>query len=477
MTRKNAWPGIATLVPLLFLFAVIGLALVLPAPVLAQGEPGKLQLGPTDTISLTLVADNLSRPVDITAAPGDRSRLFVVEKPGRVRIVTIQGGTYTLLPAPFLDITSIVNASGNEQGLLGIAFHPDYDSNGYFFVNYTAVSPSGDTVVARYSVSQENANLADPNSATILMTIDQPYSNHNGGQLKFGPDGYLYIGTGDGGSGGDPLDNAQDPAELLGKMLRIDVDSGTPYGIPPDNPFIGVAGAQEEIWALGLRNPWRFSFDRLTGDQWIGDVGQGQWEEIDLEPAGSSGGYNWGWRCYEGNHVYNSAGCGEESDYDFPVYEYSHSEGLAITGGFVFRGSPNSAYFGDYFFCDYYFDFFESQLRTLQHNGLGWVRVNHTVQAPAGRSLTRPTSFGEDAMGDLYIADDSGGEIFKLELRPATCVSGNYDVNGDGGQDVIDIQLVAEDWLRSDFVPDFDVDCSGAVDVIDIQLVAGAWTS
>ena len=433
---------------------------------------------PDATIQLQLVASGLARPVDLTTPRGDRSRLFIVEKTGYLRIVTVSNGVYTLLATPFLDIDALVGSSGNEQGLLGLAFHPNYASNGYFYVDYT--NNVGDTVIARYRVSTGNPNLADPTSALILLTIAQPYSNHNGGQLHFGPDGYLYIGMGDGGSGGDPEDRAQNTGTLLGKMLRIDVNSGSPYGIPPTNPFVGPGNPLDEIWAIGVRNPWRYSFDRLTGDLWIGDVGQSAWEEIDLEPAGSPGGRNWGWRCMEGNHIYDISGnCPADlSVLDEPLFEYSHSDGCAITGGYVYRGSPNSAYFGQYLFADYCVG---SQLRTLVRSGSTWTRVDHVLSASGGLSVGRPTAFGEDALGNVYIIDDNNigvnnsGEVYLIKLRPATCVIGNTDVNGDGQHTVIDIQLVASDWQRADFNPDYDVNCSGAVDIVDVQLVAAAW--
>ena len=285
-TRANIWRHLVGSILLVCL-------LISPSAALAQSE------GPNDTISLTRVAAGLNRPLYVTAAPGDRSRLFVVEKLGRIRIVTIQGGTYTLLATPFLDIDPIVGSSGNEQGLLSMAFHPDYATNGLFFVDYT--DNSGNTVVARYSVSAADPNVANPASAFVVLTQTQPYSNHNGGQLQFGPDGTLYIAFGDGGSGGDPEQRAQNTATLLGKILRIDVDGGTPYAIPANNPWAGSTIVRPEIWSLGLRNPWRFSFDRLNGDMWIGDVGQGTWEEVDREVSGSPGGINWGWRCREGH--------------------------------------------------------------------------------------------------------------------------------------------------------------------------------
>ena len=463
----------------LFLAALAILATFFTAarwPAQAQEQP--IPATPAATINLQLVASGLARPVGVVAAPNDRSRLFIIEKTGYLRIVTITGGVYILLLTPFLDIDTLVGSSGNEQGLLGLAFHPNYATNGYFYLNYT--DNTGATVIARYQVSAGDPNLANPASAQILLTIAQPFSNHNGGEVQFGPDGYLYIGMGDGGSGGDPGDRAQNPAVLLGKMLRIDVNSGSPYAIPPSNPFVGPGNPLDEIWALGVRNPWRFSFDRLTGDLWMADVGQDNWEEINLELADDPGGNNWGWRCKEGTHVYNTTGnCPANlNTLDDPIYEYSHSDGCSISGGYVYRGSPNSAYFGQYLFADYCAP---NALRTLTWNGSTWARTDHTLTAPGGLALSRPTSFGEDAIGNLYMVDDNNigvansGEVYLLQLRPTACVSGNYDVNGDGAHDIRDVQLAASDWQRADFVPDYDVNCSGAVDILDVQLVAAAW--
>jgi glucose/arabinose dehydrogenase len=318
-----------------FLAFAVGQAAENPQPATPLADsPAALPLVP--------IATGLVKPVGITNAGDGSGRLFITLQDGRI---VIWDGTQ-VLATPFLDIDPIVNSSGSEQGLLGLAFHPDYETNGYFYVNYTDTT-GGDTVIARYSVSA-NPNVANPASALILMEIDQPFTNHNGGQLQFGPDGYLYIGMGDGGSAGDPGDRAQDLTELLGKMLRIDVDGvaglppdcgGSNYTIPANNPFVdGPGGSCDEIWHLGLRNPWRFTFDRLTGDMFIGDVGQDSWEEVDRQPAASPGGQNWGWRCYEGNHPFNTTGCGPIGDYKFPIVEYPHSLGCSITGGYVNRG-------------------------------------------------------------------------------------------------------------------------------------------
>jgi glucose/arabinose dehydrogenase len=331
------------------------------------------------------IASGLERPVDLQ--PDGSGRLFVIEKPGRIRILE----NSQLLDQPFLDITDRVGSSGNEQGLLGLTFHPQYAENGRFFVNYT--DTNGDTVIARYQVTGD-PNLADPNSEAQLLTVDQPYRNHNGGVLVFGPDGYLYAGLGDGGSAGDPQGNAQNTNTLLGSILRIDVDSAETSAIPPDNPF------GNEVWAYGLRNPWRMSFDQQTGDLYIGDVGQGNWEEIDYLPAGSPGGANFGWDHREGAHEFEGGGPPDMID---PVAEYSHPEGgCSVTGGYVYRGAMPE-WNGIYLYGDYC-------------TGLIWglIHVDGTFQEQQLFDLDFTlTSFGQDEAGEVYIVSDSGG-IYRL---------------------------------------------------------------
>ncbi len=338
-------------------------------------------------------------PVDIANA-GD-SRLFIVEKSGYIQILKTDGSV-----TQFLNIDSKVKSSGSEQGFLGLAFHPNYAVNGYLYVNYT--NNSGHTVIARYSRDGVNPDLAVVASELILMTITQPFSNHNGGNLEFGPDGYLYIGTGDGGSSGDPGNRAQDiTSQLLGKMLRIDVDSGSPYGIPPSNPYVGITG-DDEIWQIGLRNPWRFTFDRETGDLWIGDVGQNAWEEVDLQPASSTGGENWGWRCFEGFDDYNTAGCGPFGDYDAPIFAYDHSfgaGGYALTGGYVYRGAEFPGMVGYYIFCDYV----SGNWWTLVSDGAGgWI----SEFLPGFQSDV--SSYGEGYDGEIYACNLSNGDIYHV---------------------------------------------------------------
>lgn len=346
--------------------------------------------------SLIPFASGFTSPVDIANA-GD-SRLFIVGKAGYIYIVGPAGNTN---PVPFLDIDARVKSTGSEQGLLGLAFHPEYPDSGYFYVNYIGVGDS--THISRFSVSQSNPDLADSQSEKQLLTIYQPYANHNGGDLNFGPDGYLYIGLGDGGSSGDPGNRAQNPQEFLGKMLRIDVNHGDPYAIPESNPFFNDPSTLGEIWALGLRNPWRFSFDRLTGDLWIGDVGQGQVEEINFQPASGTGGENYGWRCYEGNNPYNLIGCGSSGLYTFPVHQYTHSLGCSVTGGFVYRGTQFPGMVGKYFFADYC----SGRMWTLQNISGIW-----TATLFAQFTGNNFTTFGEDAQGRLYVASYSSGIIY-----------------------------------------------------------------
>ncbi len=352
---------------------------------------------------LQLIVSGLSSPLYLTTAPGDPSRLFIVEQTGAIRI--IKDGT--LLPAPFLDISGEVLVGG-EQGLLGLTFDPEYVSNGRFVVHYS--DQVGDTHLSIFNVSS-NPDIADPATERLILTADQPYSNHNGGQVLFGPDGFLYLGLGDGGSANDPEGRAQNLGDLLGSILRLDVHSGTSYAIPPDNPFVGQAGIQPENWSYGLRNPWRFSFDRATGDLYIADVGQNQFEEVDVAPAstGSAKGVNYGWNIMEGAHCLNGGSC-DQTGLTPPTFEYDHSQGCSITGGYVYRGSAIPALQGLYLFGDYC---------------SGWVR-SFRYQAGAAAELTdwptlRPggaiTSFGEDAAGELYVLVQ-GGSVFKIVPEP-----------------------------------------------------------
>jgi glucose/arabinose dehydrogenase len=343
----------------------------------------------------------LSSPVGVTHAGDNTGKLYVVEQAGRIRL--IDNGT--LLPAAFLDISARV-LSGGERGLLGLAFPPGYATSGRIFVNYTRIQ-DGATVIARF-LRTANSPVADPNSEVILLTIPQPFANHNGGQLAFGPnDGFLYIGMGDGGSGGDPDNNAQNPASLLGKMLRIDVESapdpGLPYAVPPNNPFVQNPAFDNEIWALGLRNPWRFSFDRQTGDLYIADVGQNLFEEVNFQPAASPGGENYGWRIMEGAHCFNDPAC-NPSGMVLPVAEYGHGPACSITGGFVYRGQAYPGIQGVYLYAD----FCSGQFWGLRRNGAVW---QNTLLLTEPHSIS---SFGEDQAGNLYATDLGAGIVYEV---------------------------------------------------------------
>jgi glucose/arabinose dehydrogenase len=354
----------------------------------------------TPALTTELVARGFSSPLDLQTPPGDRQRLFVVEQGGRIRIV--RGGA--IVQAPFLDISGRIR-SGGEQGLLGLAFHPRFSENGRFFVNYT--DRNGDTHISEFRTST-NPDLADPASERELLFVDQPFDNHNGGGLAFGNDGFLYIGLGDGGSGGDPFRNGQNLGTALGKMLRIDVDRGNPFAVPGDNPFVSRGGALPSIWAYGLRNPFRFSFDRATGDLYIGDVGQGRQEEIDIGLVSRRGGENYGWNVMEGSLCYPSGNGCDRTGLVLPVAEYSHADGCSVTGGYVYRGCRMPGYAGTYFYADYC----TALVRSFRFQG-GQATDARDWSAPLGRGLDNPTSFGVDAFGEIYIVDYDG-EVYKI---------------------------------------------------------------
>lgn len=362
-------------------------------------------------ISLVQFAAGMQEPVDIKNA-GD-SRLFVVERRGNILIYNTAG---TVNPQPFLNIQNIVESTGGEQGLLGLAFAPDYATSGYFYCYY--IQKNTDRIhVSRFSVSASNPDSAVAASEQLLLDIYHPYTNHNGGHLAFGPDGYLYIGTGDGGSANDPGHRAQNLDSLLGKMLRIDVSGAGPYSIPTSNPFISNPNARDEIWMYGLRNPWRWSFDRFTGNMWIGDVGQNVWEEIDLAFAGNSGGQNYGWRCYEGLvHTSGVTVCSPPDTVN-PVYVYSHGGGnCSVSGGYIYRGAKYANMFGKYFFADYCL----SDIRYLEANGSGGF--NHTNLGNLTGMTNSFSGFGEDQWGELYAADLSG-RVYKFTGQPCAPVA------------------------------------------------------
>ena len=468
-----------------------------PAPVRAMGS--------TALTTIRLIT-GLARPVQVVAAPNDFDRIFIVEQrsgsTGRIRIYNLDSGT--LNSTAFLSLSV---STSSEQGLLGLAFHPNYAQNGYFYVNYTATN--GDTIIKRYSVSSD-PDVANSGSGYTILTIDQPYTNHNGGWLGFGPDGYLYIGTGDGGSGGDPGNRAQDITnQKLGKMLRINVDGGSPYSIPADNPFVGITG-DDEIWAYGLRNPWRCSFDSETGDLWMGDVGQYEYEEITFQPASSTGGENYGWRCYEGDHAYNTSGCSPQNTMTFPVWEYSHSSGCSITGGEIYRGTAIPSLDGTYFFGDYCY----STIWSFRYDGSTvYDYQNRTSElAPDAGSIGSISGFGRDAAGEIYICD-LGGEVFKIVALPASgaccigtdgacaniyeencnngggtwlgpdtdCANGGcepnncpQDVDGDGSVGITDLLSLIDAWGPCSGCAS-DTNGDGVVDVTDILDVVSAW--
>jgi glucose/arabinose dehydrogenase len=353
----------------------------------------------TFAVRLDLVAGGLDQPVYVADAGDGSGRLFVVERGGTIRIV--KNGA--VRPDPFLDITDLVESAGSEQGLLSVAFPPDFADTGQFYVYYTARGGVGvgDNTIARYRVSESNPNIADPASGEVLLAVPDERRNHNGGLLQFGPDSYLYVGLGDGGGAGDPEGNGQNPKTLLGSLLRIDVSqhSDQPYTIPPDNPFAdGEAGAPE-IWVWGLRNPWRYSFDRLTGDLFIGDVGQGAIEEIDWLPKGRQAGVNLGWNVMEGTACYGAETC-DQTGRALPVAEYSHDQGCSVVGGYDYRGTASPALHGVYLFADYC-----SGLLW----GLGRDRSGAWTMSQPIETGLNVSSFGEDAAGELYVVSLDGG--------------------------------------------------------------------
>lgn len=435
-------------------------ALCAIAAVLVSGV--RAEAGGT-VLTTVRIASGMSQPLYMTHAPGDFSRLFVVEKAGRIRI--IENGV--LLATPFLDIDPIVNSTTLEFGLLGLCFHPDYQTNGYFFVNY--IELTGDSVIARFRVTAD-PNVADPASRETVLYIDQPNSNHRGGWLDFGFDGYMYCTFGDGGPQNDTNNRAQNINLLQGKLLRLDVDGpdnimgsadddGFPadpnklYAIPPTNPFVGVAG-EDEIFAYGLRNPWRASFDRQLGHLYIGDVGQNAWEEVDYIPVGSAGGQNFGWRCMEANHCTGLTGCTcslncpSGSGLTCPIHEYSHSFGLSITGGYVYRGCAIPDLKGTYYYADYQ----TSRIWSFKYNGsvVSAFEERTAELDPAGAlQINNPASFGEDAYGEIYIVD-LGGELFKIV--PLNFIG--PDCNANGLRDTCDIFSGYSADVNGDETPD-----------------------
>ncbi|MDO8881204.1 MAG: PQQ-dependent sugar dehydrogenase [Coriobacteriia bacterium] len=364
-------------------------------PVTPPAEEEPVSLVP----SFELVLDGFDQPLFVTGAGDDSGRLFVVEKTGHVW--TVEGGERTEV---FLDLSEVVSTE-SEQGLLGIAFSPSFAEDGVLVASYTRAD--GTSVLSRFLAS---GDTADPTSEQVLLTQAQPFKNHNGGMIAFGPDDYLYYGLGDGGSGGDPQGNGQNLSTLLGTIMRLDVlrDGNmlatTPYGIPDDNPFVGRSDAQPEIWARGLRNPWRFSFDSQTGDLWIGDVGQSAWEEIDFQPADSAGGENYGWNLLEGTHPYPPDAAMREGDFTAPIVEYDRDAGKSVTGGYVYRGTAIPGLAGTYL----YGDFVDGRIWALVRTEDGTVENRLLAQ-----THFQISSFGEDDMGELYVVDFAGA-VYRL---------------------------------------------------------------
>lgn len=359
----------------------------------APGESG---------VSTRVAATGFSSPTTIAAIQGSTdTRLFIVEQAGTIRSVIPFESSQ---PEMFLDIRNKIQAGG-EMGLLGLAFHPHYDQNGFVFINYT--DKENNTVVSRYHIP-EGSTAVDPDSEKIVFTVTQPYDNHNGGDLAFGSDGFLYVTLGDGGRAGDPDNRAQNKDSFFGKILRVNVDTNEPYTVPDSNPFVGQANAKSEIWAYGLRNPWRISFDSATGDLYIADVGQGNMEEIDFQPAHSKGGINYGWRCFEGTREYNNQGCEGADGYEVPIVEYDHSDGrCSVTGGYVYRGETYPALKGKYF----YGDFCGGQIFSAKKEGSIWKQ---TLEAETQYSIS---AFGQATDGELYFADYKDGGIYRVEVE------------------------------------------------------------
>jgi len=411
MGKMLLWAGVALLI-------LIGTLSASPdrtasaEPIEPRGNPAALAASSAFTIGLELVSSGLSAPVHVTNAGDSSGRLFVIEQAGTVRV--IKNGA--LLGAPYLNITAQV-ACCSEQGLLSIAFDPDFQATRTFYLNYTNLA--GNTVIERYTVADATADVANVVSHNVVLTIDQPEANHNGGQLQFGPnDNYLYIGMGDGGGGGDqhgPIGNAQNPAVLLGKMLRINVRGVPTYTIPATNPFTQTVGYRPEIWALGVRNPWRFAFDRANGDLFIGDVGQDCYEEIDYQPGNSAGGQNYGWRQMEGLHPFNLNNFNDcnrapitPAGLTLPVAEIAHPDGEAIVGGYVYRGNSFPGIQGKYFFADEV----TGRLWSMERVTSTWVTTEQAVPTH------NYSSFGEDQAGELYIVDYGGGAIYQIVSAP-----------------------------------------------------------
>ena len=449
---------------------VLGSALACTAP-LASVHAG----GDIEPLTTHQVASGLDHTVQVTHAPGDASRLYIVEKQGRIKVLDL--GTETVNSTLFLNlILEFVVGGGtstnDERGLLGLAFHPDFATNRYFYIYY--YGNDGNAHLDR--VTAIDGDTADPASRVSIMTISQPFSNHNGGWIGFGPnDGYLYIASGDGGGAGDTGNRAQDITnQRLGKILRIDVDGGTPYAIPPSNPFVGVTG-DDEIWAYGLRNPWRCSFDSETGDFYIADVGQNLYEELNFQPADSPGGENYGWRCREGMHNFNFGGSCSSQTFVEPYHEYGHNTagGFSITGGYVYRGCDIPSLQGTYFFADYAIP----NIWTTDAGGTTNNLQNRDAELTGdGGAVNQVSSFGEDARGELYIVrqgNGTNGSVLRVEAESPSG-SSVFDLDCSGSVDFSDLVSLLSAWGPCGACP-ADFDGNGSVDFSDLVALLAAW--
>jgi len=370
-------------------------------------------------IKLNKVASGFNKPVDISSSGlKNDDRLFITEKDGKIRILKNDGSISSI---PFLDIDPRVNSSANERGLLGLCFHPKYIENGYFFVHYT--NSNGNSTISRFSVSRDNPDVANETSEKIMLTVNQPFNNHNAGDINFGKDGFLYIGMGDGGNGGDPGNRSQNPKELLGKMLRIDVNTETEkYLIPVDNPYAKKVDTLPEIWAFGLRNPWRFSFDTLLNDMWIADVGQDKWEEVNVVQADSAA-INYGWRCYEGKEKFNLSACNQNTKFLQPVHSYENKfdNGCSVTGGYVYRGNENPSFTGKYIYTDFctgiFWALYKNEAGQWQNEELDDLENNEYA------------TFGMDNNGEMYVAGLANGTVFKISDIPTVSTNETEKTN------------------------------------------------
>jgi glucose/arabinose dehydrogenase len=413
----------------------------------------------------------INLPIDLKHCGDDR--LFVTDRAGRIRIINADG---TLRTTPFLDITSKISSASGEEGFLGIAFSPDYKTDGKFYVDYTSrIAGQLTTIVEEYKVSAADSNVADVSSALIILTQSQPYTNHNGGNLMFGKDSYLYINLGDGGSGGDPLGNGQNKNTFLAKILRIDVSNSSvaqPYIVPPSNPFYNdtTTGIKKEIWAYGVRNPWRSSVDRITGDLWIADVGQNAVEEIDFQPANAEGGTNYGWRIMEGKSCYNpSSGC-NQTGLTLPVFDYSHAIGNSITGGYIYRSAQSKSLFGTYIFADYVARWIDG---IRQSGGVLSGSVIHFITS--AQATGNPVSFGEDRYGDQYILFNGNPTVYKLEdtsylRRPKAYFTPVNQGNGSFLLEGLQGKNLTYQWMKD------NVSIAGATSPDYITSVTGTYT-